>query len=165
MSDVELKRADFAFIGSVAELEEPAGSGDFSCLAAPLGAALGMPRMGINHETVPPGCRTALPHAHRTDDEFVYVIDGTPDLWIDGRITRLKPGDAAAFPAGTGIAHTFINNSDAAVKLLIIGAGAEDDQVSYPADPDWRHPQHPWDDPPKRPLGPHDGKPDNPKTD
>ena len=79
---------------------------------APLGQALGLARIGIHHRRVPPGQRISFPHAESAEEEFVYVIEGTPDVWLDGRLHRLRPGDAVGFPAGTGIAHTFINNGE-----------------------------------------------------
>ena len=68
-------------------------------------------RLGIHHERLPPGRRISWPHAEADEEEFVYVIEGTPDVWLDGHLRHLKPGDGVGFPAGTGIAHTFLNNS------------------------------------------------------
>jgi uncharacterized cupin superfamily protein len=122
----------------------------------------GFGKIGIHHERVPPGHRLSRPHAESAEEEFVYVIEGTPDVWLDGTLHRLKPGDAAGFPAGDGLAHTFINNTDREVRLLIVGeASKPDNKIFYPLNleskavrNDW------WDNAPKRPLGPHDGLPD-----
>jgi uncharacterized cupin superfamily protein len=83
-------------------------------------------------------------------------------VWIDGHLHRLGPGDAVGFPAGTGIAHTFINNTESGVRLLVVGERTKpENRVFYPLHPD-RKPLHPdwWDDRPTRILGPHDGMPD-----
>ena len=99
--------------------------------------------------------------AERAEEEFVYVIEGAPDAWIDGVLHPLKPGDSVGFPAGTGIAHTFINNTDAEVRLLVVGEKREDSQFFYPL-----HPERPlereffWEGHPEHDLGPHDGMPD-----
>src|SRR6188474_228924 len=66
-------------------------------------------KIGIHHQRLPPGRRLSRPHAESTEEEFVYVIEGEPDVWLDGVIHRLKPGYAVGFPAGTGLSHTFIN--------------------------------------------------------
>ncbi len=58
--------------------------------------------------TLPPGARTSLPHAESLEEEFVYVISGTPHVWIDGFIYELAAGCAVGFPAGTGISHCLI---------------------------------------------------------
>ena len=120
-------------------------------------------RLGIHHERLPPGRRLCWPHAEADEEEFVYVIEGTPDVWLDGRLTRLKPGDGVGFPAGTGLAHTFLNNTDEDVRVLVVGeASRQRSRIHYPLHPKRnaeigaRH----WKDLPKRPQGPHDGVPD-----
>ena len=105
-----------------------------------------------------------MPHAESAEEEFVYVIEGTPDAWIDGELFRLAPGDGVAFPAGTGIAHSFLNNTDAAVRLIVVGEVAKpENRIVYPVNPE-RRPHRPdwWEDAPVRPLGPHDGRPRRP---
>ena len=49
------------------------------------------------------------------------MIEGTPDVWLDDRLHRLRPGDGVGFPAGTGISHSFLNNTEAEVRLLVVG--------------------------------------------
>ncbi len=120
-------------------------------------------RLGIHHERLPPGRRLSWPHAEADEEEFVYVIEGTPDLWLDGHLRLLKEGDAAGFPSGTGIAHTFINNTQSDVRLLVIGeAFRKRSRVHYPLHPEQNaqlgdlH----WKAVPQRTLGPHNGKAD-----
>ena len=84
-------------------------------------------------------------------------------MWINGTLYPLKPGDAVAFPAGTGIAHTFINNTYDLVRLLVVGeANKKENKIFYPC-----HPQRNaeigeslWSDCPVQAMGPHDGSPD-----
>lgn len=119
----------------------------------------GLTRFGIHHVRVPPGRRTSFPHAESAEDEFVYVIEGTPDVWLDGHLHRLAPGDGVGFPAGTGLAHTFLNNTDSEVRLIVVGdRGIEGGRIIYPMHPE-RKPLRPdwWDDAPERTLGDHDG--------
>lgn len=123
----------------------------------------GLMRLGIGEDRLPPGRRTSWPHAEADEEEFVLVLEGTPDLWLDGHIRRLKAGDAVGFPAGTGLAHCFINNTESDVRLLIVGeASRQRSRVHYPLHPERneeigdRH----WKDGPRAPLGPHDGLPD-----
>lgn len=139
------------------------GSRELMAIGSPFGRVFGLTRLGIHHELLPPGRRTSWPHAEKTEEEFVYVIEGTPDAWLDGELHRLAPGDAVGFPAGTGIAHTFINNTDADVRLLVVGErNRPDNQVHYPLHPK-RNAEigalH-WADVPAHPLGNHDGIPD-----
>lgn len=122
----------------------------------------GFGRIGVHHERLPAGHRLSRPHAESAEEEFVYVIEGTPDVWLDGELHRLGPGDAVGFPAGDGLAHTFINNSEAEVHLLVVGeASKAENRIVYPLNPEVRALRKDWwDDAPPRPLGPHDGLPD-----
>jgi uncharacterized cupin superfamily protein len=138
------------------------GDDELMSIGAPLARRFGLTRIGIHHERLPPGRRTSFPHAESAEEEFVFVIEGTPDAWIDGALHRLAPGDAVGFPAGTGIAHTFINNTDAEVRLLVVGeANKAENRICYPLHPERRGMREDWwDDRPERPLGAHDGMSD-----
>ena len=132
-------------------------------IGSPFGRVFGLTRIGIHHEVLPPGRRTSWPHAEKTEEEFVYVIEGQPDMWLDGTLHRLQPGDGVGFAPGTGIAHAFINNTDSDVRLLVVGEHKRtDNQVIYP-----KHPARNasigsllWADAPAQTLGDHDGLPD-----
>lgn len=139
------------------------GSDEPLCYGAEFTSILGLKRIGAGIDIIPPGRRSGWPHAHEEEEEFVYILTGTPDLWIDGHIYPLKPGDAAGFPAGTGIAHTFINNSDTDVLYVVLGEREKYlTRITYPLHParnqeiGERH----WTAAPHRERGPHDGKPD-----
>jgi uncharacterized cupin superfamily protein len=133
--------------------DEPMGHG------AAFGRHFGLTRLGINHVRLLPGRRTSFPHAESAEEEFVYVIAGTPDVWLDGHLHRLGPGDGVGFPPGTGQAHSFLNNTDNEVQLLVVGdTDRDENRIHYPLNPD-RKALRPdwWDDAPARNLGPHDG--------
>lgn len=139
-----------------------AGSDEKFGKHANFGRKLGLTHLpGIHHVTLAPGRRTSRPHAESHEDEFVYVIAGTPDVWIDGELHRLESGDGVAFPAGTGIAHTFINNTDCDVQLLVVGEYLPTtNKIYYPCHPESRKDRTDWwDDWPQRTLGAHDGLP------
>ena len=136
-------------------------SAELLAIGAPFGVHFGFERLGIHHVLIPPGRRTSWPHAEKTEDEFAYVISGTPDVWIDGTLYRLMPGDGVGFKAGTGVCHSFLNNTGEPVQLLVVGdRKREDNRYFYPL-----HPKRNaeiggdlWRDPPPRATGPHDGK-------
>ena len=135
------------------------GDDELMSIGAPLGRALGLTRIGIHHERLPPGRRTSDPHAESAEEEVVYVLDGPPDVWLDGTLHRLRPGDAVGFPAGTGLAHSFLNNTDAEVRLLVVGEHARPgNRLLYPLNPEQRRLRDDWwEDAPARSLGDHDG--------
>jgi uncharacterized cupin superfamily protein len=120
-------------------------------------------RLGVHHERLMPGRRLSWPHAEADEEEFVYVIEGTPDLWLDGHLHPLKPGDGIGFASGTGIAHTIINNTKTDVRLIVVGEPSRfNARIHYPLHPKRneeigdRH----WKDAPNRELGPHAGRPE-----
>jgi uncharacterized cupin superfamily protein len=141
------------------------GTNEPRSIGSPFSAALGLTKLGIHHELLPPGRRTSFPHAESAEEEFIYVIEGTPDVWIDGELFRLAPGDGVGFPAGTGIAHSFLNNTDEPVRLLVVGeANKDENRIVYPVNPELRALRTDWwDDAPARPLGAHDGRPRRPE--
>jgi uncharacterized cupin superfamily protein len=128
-----------------------------------LGKTAGLLRMGINIQRLPPGTRSSWPHAEEDEEEFVYVVSGQVDAWVDGHIHPMGPGDLAAFPAGTGICHCFINNGDQDVVLLVGGeAPKSGSRIFYPLNPSRRQDmpeQYWWSDVPAQPRGLHDGLP------
>ena len=139
------------------------GSDELLSISGSFSEKFGLMRLGIHHERLLPGRRVSWPHAEADEEEFVYVLEGEPDLWADGELKRLKPGIGIAFPAGTGLAHTFINNTEKDVQLLVVGeASRRRSRIDYPLHPKRnqeigvRH----WKIDPPRPLGPHDGLPD-----
>jgi uncharacterized cupin superfamily protein len=138
------------------------GNADLGGFGNPIGCALGLTRIGIHHEITPPGNRSSFPHAESDEEEFVLVLKGTPDVWIDGVLHKLVEGDAVAFPAGTGIAHSFLNNSSEDVHLLVLGEATKPgNRINYPINPErmaeFARQGRAWTDAPSRELGPHDG--------
>lgn len=153
------------FIAHWSQLENSApqnyeGSDEPMGFDASLGRKLGLTRVGVHHLRLPPGQRTSYPHAESAEEEFVFVIEGNPDAWIDGVLHALKPGDSVAFPAGTGICHTFLNNTLAEVRLLVVGEKRKPENLGrYPLNPEIEQDsQFAWLDAPQRALGPHDGR-------
>jgi uncharacterized cupin superfamily protein len=126
---------------------------------------LGLKALGINFEYLAPGKRSAYPHAHTHEEEFVFVIEGTATVWMDGFTREIGPGDFAAFPSNTGIAHVIINDSDRDVIYLCVGETAEfpDEKLTYPLNAirneEGRKAGWLWEDAPTGPQGPHPGLP------
>jgi uncharacterized cupin superfamily protein len=132
---------------------------------AALGRELDLKRLGVHYEVLAPGDRSSWPHAHKVEEEFVMVLAGRPQVWINGELFDLQEGDCVGFPAGTGDAHTFINNTNLNVKLLVVGERiVKDDKIIYPLHPARNQEMEDkgllWEDCPKRALGGHDGHSD-----
>ena len=155
-------------IGNYKDFQQPdeshyPESSELLSIGSPVGKKLGLKKIGVHIEHVPPGRRTSYPHAELDEEEFVYVIDGKIDVWMDGELYPLGSGDFVAFPKATGIAHTFINNYKNTARLLVAGECIEGSRVFYPLNPEqnkWVQERGKlWADYPKKKLGPHNGKP------
>ena len=99
-----------------------------------LGDAVGITKFGVNYTTLPPGASSALRHWHETEDEFVYVLDGTVTLVTNAGEQELPPGTAAGFPAGHEDGHYLVNNGSEDAVFLEVGNREETDRVHYPDD-------------------------------
>tara|TARA_R110002072_G_scaffold64203_3_gene159404 strand:+ start:13464 stop:13964 length:501 start_codon:yes stop_codon:yes gene_type:complete len=166
-----MKRPDF--IKSCEELRTnesfsyPGDTETFGTGAA-LGRAFGLKRVAINYEVLAPGDRSSWPHAHSKEEEFILILEGTPQVWIDGNLYDLKAGDCVGLPPATGHAHTLINNSQKEVRAIVVGEGdVPNDKIFYPMHParnqEMKKKGHFWEEHPKHELGPHDGRPDSKK--
>lgn len=100
----------------------------------PLGDLFSLTHFGVNLTRIAPGGVSALRHAHAVQDEFVYVLQGTPVLVTDVGETQLRPGMCAGFKAGTGDGHQLVNRSHEDVVYLEVGDRTAGDAVSYPDD-------------------------------
>ncbi len=139
------------------------GSTEKHGIDAKFGRRARFSRIGIHFEVLPPGRRTSWPHAERDEEEWVYVVAGTVECWIDGRLHKMTEGDFVGFEARTNITHVVINNGGEDA-LLLIGSEASRARNQF-----W-YPMHPhrneeigeefWSDHPRLKLGPHDGLPD-----
>ncbi|WP_439640831.1 cupin domain-containing protein [Nevskia sp.] len=100
----------------------------------PLGELFGLGHFGVNLCHLQPGAVSALRHCHSRQDEFVYVLEGTPTLITDAGATVLVPGMCAGFKAGSGDAHCLQNRTSTGVLYLEIGDRTPGDEAQYPDD-------------------------------
>lgn len=100
-----------AFLKNRREIEGPAAS---------LSAAVGLSRLKVMHLRLAPGSSYA---PIVSEEEFVFVLEGTPDLSIDGDLYRLGEGDGVAIPAIGRMAQSLANDTDAEVRVFVFGEG------------------------------------------
>ncbi len=67
------------------------------------------------HATFPDGTFVP-PHIHPDQDEFIYVLEGRFDLFLDGKDASAGAGDLIRLPRG--IAHGIFNKSGAVTKCI-----------------------------------------------
>ncbi len=55
-------------------------------------------------------------HIHPDQDEFIRVLEGQFDIWLDGKELKARGGDLVRMPMGS--LHGIFNNSGAATRAL-----------------------------------------------
>ncbi|MEP5718165.1 MAG: cupin domain-containing protein [Alphaproteobacteria bacterium] len=98
-----------------------------------LGDLFGLCNFGVNLTRLAPGGESALLHRHTRQDEFVYILEGSPTLVTEDGETELAPGMCASFPAG-GSAHQLVNRTAAGVRSPTSRYSTSGDAASYPRD-------------------------------
>ena len=98
-----------------------------------LGDVFGLTNFGVNLTRLAPGAESSLLHRHFRQDEFIFVLEGTPTLVTDEGEYRLGPGDCMGF-AANGLAHQLVNRGETDVVYLEIGDRLPGDSGEYPAD-------------------------------
>ncbi len=107
-----------------------------------LGNHFGLTNYGINLCRIDPGSVSSMRHSHSAQDEFVYILEGSPTLVTNAGATILSAGMCAGFKAGSGDAHHLHNDSTEAVWYLEIGDRSAGDLVEYPDDDLALHEDH-----------------------
>ena len=99
-----------------------------------LGDHFGLTNFGINLTELAPGSVSALLHHHTKQDEFIYIVSGSPTLLLGDRVFQLRAGDCCGFKAGSRVGHQLVNRSNAPVLYLEIGDRTPGDYATYPQD-------------------------------
>lgn len=100
----------------------------------PLGDLFGLTHFGVNWTSLAPGAVSALRHAHSRQDEFVFIVEGSPTLVTNTGETQLRVGMCAGFRAASGDAHMLVNRTDAPCVYVVVGDRTAGDSVTYPDD-------------------------------
>jgi uncharacterized cupin superfamily protein len=131
---VAIRAADAPLKAKQSNYPEPFASMVAGRFKRPLGDVFGLKNFGVNLTKLAPGAMSALRHAHTVQDEFIYILQGTPTLITDAGETPLSPGICAGFKSGSGDAHHLVNRSNADVVYLEVGDRNTGDAASYPDD-------------------------------
>jgi uncharacterized cupin superfamily protein len=106
-------------------------SGEKFSLSAVLSSTFGFKDVFVHHEIIPPGRRSSSPHAHTHREEMVYVLSGSPEVFLGGEVKTLAPGDFIGFRPGAENIHCVTNNTKEDIRLLVIASNPKDDAVIY----------------------------------
>lgn len=98
-----------------------------------LGDVFGLQNFGVNLTRLEPNSASSILHRHSKQDEFIYILQGTPTLITENEEILLSPGMCAGFPA-KGIAHQLVNRTEQVVVYLEVGDRTKGDEGTYPND-------------------------------
>jgi uncharacterized cupin superfamily protein len=96
-----------------------------------LGDEAGLKNIGIHLITIAPRDKSTEFHAHKYEDEAIYVLSGHGTEIIGDQTHKIGPGDFIGLPAG-GPAHETINDGSEPLVCLVIGQRLAQDVVDYP---------------------------------
>ncbi len=94
--------------------------------------AIGAERIGATVYELAPGKRICPYHWHVAEEEWLYVIRGTPTLRTPDGERVLREGDVVVFPVGPDGAHAVTNATDEPVRVMMISSRAEFEMCVYP---------------------------------
>jgi uncharacterized cupin superfamily protein len=142
-------------------------SGETFGIVADFGAATGLSRLRVVHFRLRPGERTNPPIMARDMEGFAFVLEGAPDLFIDGYLHRLKEGHGMTLADRSGTTQTFLNNTDRDARLFLVGEPLRfGSKFRHPlpgdeaADENLKNMGLFWVGAPVHKIGPHDGRTD-----
>ena len=104
----------------------------FAAHMAPIASRIGARQLGCRLTVVPPGKQAWPYHAHLSNEEMFFVLEGSGTLKLAGKTYPLRAGDVVCCAADPQAAHEIRNDSDADLKYLAISTMLEPDVVLYP---------------------------------
>lgn len=111
-------------------------TGRFGVGSREVAVALGAKQLGYCVVSLGPGKCSGPFHFHHSEEELFFVLEGRAllrqgDAKGEEQV-ELGPGDFVAFPAGTGIAHQFVNDGDEPFVYVGVSNRVGGDVTEYP---------------------------------
>lgn len=97
-----------------------------------LAAATGGEEIGCSLYELPESCKAWPYHYHTGNEEAIFVLDGEGMLRLDGETVPLEAGDYVALPPDERGGHRVVNDSEGAVRYLMVSTMNEPDVTVYP---------------------------------
>ncbi|GKY98127.1 hypothetical protein MPSEU_000770500 [Mayamaea pseudoterrestris] len=97
-----------------------------------LGEHFQLTNFGVNRTTLNPGASSSLQHCHATQDEFIYILQGSPTLRFGNEDIQMQAGECMGFPKNREIAHSLVNETSETAVYLEVGDRTPGDVVNYP---------------------------------
>lgn len=92
---------------------------------------MGLNKLGINVYIIPAGGISTEFHAHQFCDEFIYILSGNGEVYLNDETYPISQGDFIGFPA-EGPAHMLKNTSNCDLIYFVGGDKTQFDICNYP---------------------------------
>ena len=113
------------------EINAPHGS-MFGGRRQRVGAHLGADKLGYSFYAVPPG-KTAFPyHGHASNEEMIYILEGSGLLRLGEEQLQVCAGTVIACPVGAELPHQLINTGTEELRYLVVSTMTFPDVCEYP---------------------------------
>lgn len=139
MSDAPARSrfANVVHVSAVAPEPWSSPGGRFSVESREIAVALGRKDLGYCVVSVAPGARSCPYHFHHCEEELFHVLEGSGflrqgDSTGEEEMLEVGAGDFISFPAGTGLAHQFVNPGPKPFVYLAISNVVKADVAEYP---------------------------------
>lgn len=96
-----------------------------------LGIPAGLSRLGVHLVRLEPGRDSTQFHYHDSDEEFVYILEGSATAYIGEQTFEVGPGDFMGFPSPSP-GHGLTNTAERDLVYLVGGESNPADVVHYP---------------------------------
>jgi len=96
-----------------------------------LSAKVGLQREQVYLSRIPPGKESFAYHAHKGDEEWLYILSGRGRAVIGDKTFEVGPGDFMGFPTPS-IGHHLMNPYDEDLVYLMGGERGRADIVAFP---------------------------------
>jgi len=120
----------FNLYGDSWDLEEEHGA--FQVRDAWVGHRLGATLLGGSLYEVDPGRKLWPYHFHHANEEWLVVVSGRPTLRSRDGEQQLAEGDVVCFPRGAAGGHAVRNETDEAVRVLMLSSNVLPEVLEYP---------------------------------
>jgi uncharacterized cupin superfamily protein len=90
-----------------------------------MGKATGLKRIGVNLARLAPGKESFVYHAHWTEEEWIYILEGRGVARIDDATYEVGPGDFMAFPTPENHEHEVADFPDLGKRVFKHKKGAD----------------------------------------
>ena len=104
----------------------------FEFLRRQLGAAAGGKKIGTSLVELPPGKRSWPFHAHYSNEEAIFILEGEGFVRLPAGETPVRAGHYIVFPVGPEHAHQMINRSNAPLRYLVLSTLSYPEIAEYP---------------------------------